>query len=408
MGAEAPLERSVLVAGAGPVGLTAALALRARGLEVTVLEAGPAGRARPGSRAIFYHRQTMEHWEKISPGLGWSVARAGLVCSTKRTFWGERQVFERTYQPPSAAVLPHATHLAQADLEALLYEACQASGVEFAWDQQVTGARADEAGVLVEVAGGRRWRAGYVVAADGSRSVLRDAAGVTMEGGRSESAFVIVDVAEDPQCPLRPERVYYYAHPAAGRRHVLLVPFAGGWRADLMLRQGDDPQAYSDPGQVARFVGQVLPERYAQRVTWVSTYRFLQVVGSSFTDPSHRILLAGEAAHLFAPFGARGLNSGVPDAVCAADAIAAALDADRPADAARAVAGFAGQRRAAALYNRDSAALALTHMRANGLRIRVRRRLAAELARRGGLAGAWLDSSPFGPKAAARGTEEIY
>jgi 3-(3-hydroxy-phenyl)propionate hydroxylase len=147
-------EREVLVAGAGPVGLTAALALRAQGVAVTVLEARPAGPARPGSRAIFYHRQTLEHWEKISPGLGWGVARAGLVCSTKRTFWGDRQVFERTYQPPGASDLPHAAHLAQADLEALLYQACRDSGVEFAWNQEVTSARAGEAGVRVEVAGG--------------------------------------------------------------------------------------------------------------------------------------------------------------------------------------------------------------------------------------------------------------
>jgi 3-(3-hydroxy-phenyl)propionate hydroxylase len=152
----------------------------------------------------------------------------------------------------------------------------------------------------------------------------------------------------------------------------------------------------------------VLPERYAQRVTWVSTYRFRQVVASSFTDPGHRILLAGEAAHQFAPFGARGLNSGVPDAVCAAAAIAAALDADRPADAARAVAGFAGQRRAAALYNRDSSSQALAHLRANGVRTRVRRRLAGAAALRGARAGAWLDSAPFGPKAAARGSDQVY
>jgi 3-(3-hydroxy-phenyl)propionate hydroxylase len=267
---------------------------------------------------------------------------------------------------------------------------------------------AGEAGVRVEVAGGGAWQAGYVVGADGARSVLREAAGVTLRGGRPENAFVIVDVAEDPQCPLRPERVYYYAHPAAGRRHVLLVPFAGGWRADLMLRAADDPRAFSDPAAVARFVGQVLPERYAQRVTWVSTYRFRQVVASSFTDPSHRILLAGEAAHQFAPFGARGLNSGVPDAACAAAAIAAALGADRPADAARAVAGFAGQRRAAALYNRDSSSLALAHLRGNGVRTRVRRRLAAAAAVRGARAGAWLDAAPFGPKAAAKGSEQVY
>ena len=46
----------------------------------------------------------------------------------------------------------------------------------------------------------------------------------------------------------------------------------------------------------------------------MSTYRFRQAVAESFTDPRHRVLLVGEAAHLFPPFGARGMNSGIADA----------------------------------------------------------------------------------------------
>src|SRR5262249_49413653 len=82
------------------VGLTAALALRRHGLPATVLEAEPEGRQRPGSRAIFLHGESLGHLETVHPGLGWEVARRGLVWTTKRTFWGEDLVYERTYPPP--------------------------------------------------------------------------------------------------------------------------------------------------------------------------------------------------------------------------------------------------------------------------------------------------------------------
>ena len=113
---------------------------------------------------------------------------------------------------------------------------------------------------------------------------------------------------------------------------MLQVPFAGHWRVDLQCHAHDDPDAFSGPDGVRRWLPLVMPARYAERVTWVSTYVFRQAVADRFTDPARRVLLVGEAAHVFAPFGARGLNSGIPDAFIAARAVRAALCAPRSGD----------------------------------------------------------------------------
>ncbi len=404
-----PRVPDALVVGAGPVGLTAALALRAQGMDVIVLEAGHEARERPGSRAIFYHQQTLGLWEQIRPGLGWEVAGAGLIWLTKRTFWGERQVYEKTYPLPRSGVLPHSTNLAQSELERILLLHCKAVGVELAWNQQVIGVRASPEGVTLETSDGRAWEARYVVAADGGRSVVRKELGIDLKGPRLDDAFVIVDVADNLDLPIRPERVYYYAHPAVQGRNVLVVPFRNGVRADIQLRRGDDPNRFNDPREVREWLVRMLPEGYANRVTWISTYQFLQVVAESFTDRSRRVFLVGEAAHLFAPFGARGLNSGVADAAAAARAIRLALDSRAQSEADKVMFDAAVLRRNAAMYNRNASSLALEHMRARDWRIRARRSVSAWLARQGARAGSYLDSAPFGPRAAAKGSSDgIY
>lgn len=385
-----------LVVGAGPVGMTAALALRASGVPVTILEAEVETRTRPGSRAIFIHKESLEHLESVSEGLGWELARNGIVWTTKKTYFREDLVYERTYPPPDPNRLPHSTNLSQVVIEGLLLDACKRAGVEIAWGQELVSSETSPDGVVLRTATDE-WRASYVVGADGARSVVRSSAGIELEGPRIEDSFVIVDVSEDESSPRLPERVFYYEHPAVHRRNVLLVPFAGGIRADLQLRPDDDPEEYNDPDGVRTWIPRVLPEKYSDRVTWVSTYRFHQVVASAFTDPHRRIALVGEAAHLFAPFGARGLNSGIPDALVAARAIVEGTP--------RAIDHFATTRREAALYNREASNLALRHMQANGPAIRLKRRVRAAIAKRGIAAGTWLDSSPFGPRAAEHKTE---
>lgn len=399
------LERKIVIVGAGPVGLTAALAVRAAGRPVTVVEAGARDRIRPGSRAIFLHRFTLQILERIRPGLGHELSGRGLAWSTKRTLYRGREVFRRTYPPPAPHSLPAATSLPQIVTERVLHAACIDAGVEFIWNSEVTKAIAAPGGVRLEGASGAIADTRYVIGADGARSAVRESAGLRLEGPRTSNAFVIVDTAEDQVDPLPLERVFHYEHPGVGFRNVLLVPFAGHWRVDLQCHADDDPDAFSGVEGVKQWLPKVMPAKYAERVTWVSTYVFRQAIANSLVDDTRRILLVGEAAHVFAPFGARGLNSGVADAFVAVNAIDAALrsdsevmpGADSSAAARRIIDQFAESRRAAAERNRAASSTALTHLVASSPATRLIRRAAATLAPIVPSAGRWLDSAPYGP-----------
>ncbi len=390
--------RQAVVVGAGPVGLTAALALRSLGLPATVLEAEREGRPRPGSRAIYIHKATLQLLENIFPGIGYTLAKHGLVWPVKRTLFQGKEVYVKKYEAPKPGEIPPFSSLPQNVIERSLYEACKQAGVEFIWNTPIQKAQTNENGVILTAESGETWTAEYVIAADGARSAIRKTLGIEMEGPRTNDFFLVVDVKEDEEQPLPLERVFHYKHPEMGGRNVLYVPFAGHWRVDLQLLEGDDPAEYGGMEGVKKWLPKVMDAKYADRVTWVSTYQFYQVVAQSFTDRHKRVLLAGEAAHLFAPFGARGLNSGVPDAIIAAKSIHAAMQAGGREEADRYISAGAEERRIAALYNRDASSTALEHIQGSSPYMNLKREAAASLAPLIPRLGRWLDEGPYGPK----------
>ncbi|PLS18614.1 monooxygenase [Bacillus sp. M6-12] len=394
-------KRDVIVVGAGPVGLIAGLALKQRGISSVVIEADPFGRPRPGSRAIFLHSASLKHLEQISPGLGFTLGRNGIIWPIKRTLYKGKEVYVKNYGKTDNTdpnKLPHFTALHQDDIEKHIYEACLAAGVEFVWDSPVEKLNITEDGVTLTTKSGDVWGAKYIIGADGARSVVRSEAGLEFEGPRTADTFLVVDVTEDLENPLPLERTFHYQHPAMGGRNVMFVPFKNGWRIDLQLLEGDNLDEYTDVEGVKKWLPKVMDKKYADRITWVSTYRFHQVVANSFTDEKRRVLLAGEAAHLFAPFGARGLNSGVPDAIIGVQGIENALKAGSEEERRDAIDKAASERRIAAMWNRDGSTTALHHLQGNSPEMNLKRELAASLVSIVPRLGRWLDEGPYGPK----------
>jgi 3-(3-hydroxy-phenyl)propionate hydroxylase len=387
----------LVIVGAGPVGLAAAIAVRAYGLPVTVLETRSEEHPRIGSRAIFIHHDSLQLMESWYPGLGRRIASRGLTWQTRRTTWRGQDVFVRTYPGAAPDRLPPMSSLAQSLTEEVLTDACCELDVKFVWDCEVSDVTVAGDHVVLKDTRARTWKARQVIAADGPGSRVRELLGIGLDGLVNQTRFVVVDATEDPEDPRKQERVFHFAHPAFGGRNVLMVPFAGGWRVDFQCLDSDDLATYCAGPGLREWIATALGPAYAERITWCSTYSFGNLVADRMVDSSGRVLLVGDAAHLFAPFGARGMNSGFFDADAAARAV---MQAQRSADAASwptTMHEFARQRREAALRNQRATVAALNHILPGPSVASLGRVAAAALARWGLSAGAWLDRSVYGP-----------
>lgn len=396
----------LLVVGAGPAGLTAALGARALGIHVTILEAESEDRDRPGSRALFVHHETLGRLDRMSPGLGGKIGGFGIVWRARRTLYHNREIFSRQYPAPPTDGLPPYTSLRQTDTEQFLLDACHAAGVRFSWDTSVEDVHTSPDGVTVRITDGREWKASYVIAGDGGRSAVRKSLGIELEGPRSTDYRVAVDLA-DPDSAVG-ERINHYRHPGVAMRNLFIVPYAGGRQVDLQCRTPEDADILSRPEEVRRWLPKVVDPGYLDRIMWIARYPCLQLVAGSFVDQYRRVLLVGEAAHLFAPLGARGMNSGIADADAAASAVGLALRAANPDRARDAIDKFADTRKQAAEHNRASAGAAMAHVRAGTVVDRARQSLAARLAPHIPRLGAWLDEAPYGPRGQIRQKAGTY
>jgi pentachlorophenol monooxygenase/3-(3-hydroxy-phenyl)propionate hydroxylase len=308
----------VVVIGNGPVGQTTALLLARWGLPVVVLDQR-AGRDPVGSRAICQQRDVLDIWASV--GAGDRIAAEGVTWTTARTFHRGRELFAATLPDAPGARFPPFVNLSQSRTEQILDDCVAAQPlIDVRWRYRVDDLTQDADGVTITCAGGAMIRASHVVVCAGpSCADLRTRLGVAFEGRTFDDRFLTCDVHAD--LPGRTaERHFHFDPDWNPGRQVLIHPCSGSsYRIDWQVPPDFDLATEIATGGLDRRIRQVIGECDHQ-VGWTTVYRF----HSRCVDRMRigRILLAGDAAHLMSPFGARGLNSGVADAENAAWKIA--------------------------------------------------------------------------------------
>lgn len=301
----------IVVAGGGPVGLTAALTLATSGIPVTVFEADRG--VCDGSRAICISRRSLQLLERL--GVAGPFLAKGLGWTEGTSYLGTTEIFHLRMPYTADDRFPPFINLQQYYAERFLAEACAATGlVEIRWGHRVTGVKAGPDGAELSVEPGGAVRADWLIAADGARSVVREKMGLTLEGRSFERRYLITDIELKCDWPTA-RKVWFDPVSNPGSTIIMHRQPDDVWRVDCQLADGEDEQdALKDENIRARIAAHLamvgLPARW--KLLWKTIYKAHTL---SLAEYVHgRVMFAGDAAHLVPIFGVRGLNSGIDDA----------------------------------------------------------------------------------------------
>ncbi|MET0236441.1 MAG: FAD-dependent monooxygenase [Kibdelosporangium sp.] len=332
----------VIVVGNGPVGQTCALLLARWRVPVLLLDRRP-HREPVGSKAICQQRDVLDIWDSV--GAGRQIADEGVTWSTNRTFHRDAELFAHTLPRTPGEAFPPFVNLSQSRTEQILDERIAAQPlIDVRWGHEVTSVTADGVVTCAQ----DTFEGDYVVLCAGSRGGhLREQLGVTFGGHTFDDRFLICDI--QTELPgWQTERRFYFDPAWNPGRQVLIHPCPGStFRIDWQVPGDYDLAEEEASGRLDARIRAIIGER-DYRIVWKSLYRFSSRVANRMRVG--KVLLAGDCAHLFAPFGARGLNSGVADAENLAWKLAYVLDGRAPEAL---VESYNSERHAAALENLD-------------------------------------------------------
>lgn len=311
-GLEAPVP--VAIVGAGPVGLTAALALAAEGVRSVVLERKDT--FNDGSRAICVSRSSFYILDRIG-ALGPFLGKA-LGWSKGRSFFQGRQILEFDMPDGEAERFRPMYNLQQQYIERFLWEAADASPlVEIRWASEVTDLAQDERGARLEVRdalGAYRLPADWVLAADGARSAIRRRLGHRLKGETFPGRYVIADIRMDHPYPTIRRALFDPPGRPGGTVLIHRQP-DDIWRIDYQLREDEPDEEATREEEVRRSVEAVLADighEGPYELEWWSVYSANTLALDDYRDG--RVFFVGDSAHIVPIFGVRGLNNGLADA----------------------------------------------------------------------------------------------
>jgi 3-(3-hydroxy-phenyl)propionate hydroxylase len=285
---------SVLIVGAGPIGMTAALVLARYGIRSVLIDRKDT--FNDGSRAICIARPSMHILERIGAvapfvekALGWRFGRS---------YYRGEQIFRLEMPQPRGEKYLPMYNLQQQYIEKFLHDAVAASDlIDMRWQSELSDIETRTDGVSVRIsspAGDYRLDADYVLAADGARSPVRSMLGLRLKGDNYEGRYVIADIRMDHDFPT--ERRAFF-EPAGNPGGTVLIHKQPDdiWRVDYQLREGEsEADALKEENLRAR-VGAILADvghTKPWELEWWSVY----------------------SAHIVPIFGVRGLNNGLADA----------------------------------------------------------------------------------------------
>lgn len=322
----------VVVAGAGPVGLTAAVELRRRGVRCRIVDPLPA--RRPYAKAVGIQPRTLEIWDHIG------LARTALESAVP--MYGQLAYLNGVEQARIDLVLPPEVPygfaaMPQYETERILDEFLQRFGTAVERGTEVVAFSQDPDGVTVGLrsASGteEEIRARYLVGCDGAHSTVRKHLGLTFEGSAFPEEYMLGDVEVDWDLP-RGYGVRSTHRNADGELDDLLVciplPGRNRYRMSMLVppelstaagrSEPSDGIAHgleSDMGPALSDIQAVL-DRLSPRPTtasalrWSSVFRISHRIVDRYGDG--RVFVAGDAAHIHPPTGAQGMNTGIQDA----------------------------------------------------------------------------------------------
>lgn len=302
----------VVVVGAGPVGLTAALGLARRNVPVTLLTAESAPQME--LRGSTFHPPTLDLLDEF--GIVPRMIEVGLKAPT----W---QFRDRETGPVATFDLslladdtnhPYRVQCEQWKLMRLLEEELRKiSGNDIRYGHEVVSVRQDEESITVvaNASGNEVSVAGrYLIAADGAHSAVRRSLGVEFEGFTYPELFLIASTDFPFENTLTD--IAYVNYIADPYEWLVLLRVPELWRVLVPAPETSDRNALLADQSLQGVLQRVVPRGEDYVIAHRSLYHVHQKVAKNFRHG--RVLLAGDAAHINNPLGGMGMNGGMQDA----------------------------------------------------------------------------------------------